>query len=294
METNSLRWFWTITVVLVLALAMVPQVDQLGSDYLDGALKRALAGFAIARGLNGVVSVAQGTEFAITPAGIGVNFAPGEILDPINDLIERFSWIMLLSSSALGVQKVLLSMSAWQGLSLGLIALGLVLLLTVWVRRGVFAAIRPYLTRIFLLLMILRFMMPMVSLANEWVYRVFLEDQYTSASDALDQAREEISALNADVLEQQARHDVEPGPDGGTQSEPGLVERARALYRSTFSRFDFEKRLEDYQQAAESISENTVGLIVVFIMQTVVFPLLFLWVLLSILKRLARPAGGKP
>ncbi len=59
-------------------------VDRSGESQLDVAFTRALIGFGIARTLNGVISVAQGTEFAGQPAGIGVNFAPGEILDPVN------------------------------------------------------------------------------------------------------------------------------------------------------------------------------------------------------------------
>jgi len=110
-------------------LSAFSTLDNTGEGYLDGAFKRALLGFAVARGLNGVISVAQGTEFSLTPAGLGVNLTPGEILDPINDLVERFSWIMLLSSSALGVQQVLLSMSAWQGLTLLLAVCGVLLIL---------------------------------------------------------------------------------------------------------------------------------------------------------------------
>ena len=102
-------------VILGSLLALIPTTDTVGAAYVDTAFKRALLGFAVARGLNGVISVAQGTEVAIQPAGVGVSFTPGEILDPVNDLVERFSWIMLLATSSLGVQKVLLSMSAWQG-----------------------------------------------------------------------------------------------------------------------------------------------------------------------------------
>ena len=92
-------------------LAVLPVADEVGAGHVDAALKRALLGYAVARGLNGAISVAQGTEGAVQPAGVGVNFAPGEILDPINDLVERFSWIMMLAASSLGVQKVLLAMS---------------------------------------------------------------------------------------------------------------------------------------------------------------------------------------
>ena len=65
--------------------------------------------FGLARALNGAISVIQGTELELHPAGVGVSFAPGQLIDPINDLVERFSWLMLASSTSLGVQKILMS-----------------------------------------------------------------------------------------------------------------------------------------------------------------------------------------
>ena len=69
--------------------------------------------FAIARTLDGVISVAQGTEVAVEPGGVGVNFALGQALDPINDLVERFSAAMLVATSSLALQNVLLRISEW-------------------------------------------------------------------------------------------------------------------------------------------------------------------------------------
>ena len=72
--------------VLLIVLAFTRVLDGIGSERAEEALQRALATYAIARALNGVISVAQGTELAIEPAGIGVVLTPGEILDPVNDL----------------------------------------------------------------------------------------------------------------------------------------------------------------------------------------------------------------
>ena len=109
----SLRWpaarwqtvLFVLLTVSAVALALLQDTDEVSQSYIDSAFKRALLAFAIARGLNGVISVAQGTEIAIQPAGVGVNFTPGEILDPINDLVERFSWIMMLATSSLEYKR---------------------------------------------------------------------------------------------------------------------------------------------------------------------------------------------
>ena len=263
-------------VLFAVVLAALPLADDTGGARVDDAFRRALVGYALARGLNGVISVAQGTEVAVQPAGVGVNFAPGEILDPINDLVERFSWIMMLAASSLGVQKVLLSMSAWQGLVLGLALAGaLVVASRVFPRLASFA---PAFGRVFLFLLLLRFMMPAIAVANDWVYRAFLERDYVEATETLERARERIGDLN----EEAAIERLEGAPEG-------IVDRARSLStdrRSTVSTSTHGSRRT--ASPSESVSESTIRLVVVFLMQTIVFPLVFLYVVLGVLRRLAR------
>jgi len=254
-------------------LAMLPVADDIGREHVDASFKRALAGFAIARGLNGVISVAQGTELAIQPAGVGVNFTPGEILDPINDLVERFSWIMLLATSSLGVQKILLSMSAWHGLLLAVLVVALLLIASHFFSKS--ARIKAALGRIFLFMLVLRFMMPVIAIANDFVYQAFLQTDYVESTQQLHIARDEIGELN-----KQIRTD--------SQAPTGIVDRAKDLYKQISERVDFEKRYENYRDAAENVSENTVSLIVVFVMQTLVFPLLFLAIVFGIIRRITR------
>ena len=89
--------------VAIVALAWAKPLDAIAETQVDAGLKRALTSFAVARVLNGIISVAQGTEIALTPGGIGANLTPGQILDPVNDLVEQFSELMLFASVAFGI-----------------------------------------------------------------------------------------------------------------------------------------------------------------------------------------------
>ncbi len=278
MSETSKRAVLTIAVAATVALALFRPMDQLGSQYIDSAFKRALVGFAIARGLNGVISVAQGTEIAIQPAGVGINFTPGQILDPVNDLVERFSWLMLLASSSLGVQKILLAMSGWVGLSILLALAGGFFLLTQWTRISAGGIVNRLATQLFLCVLLLRFLMPLVALGNEWFYQQFLAEQYQQSSEQLENVREKIGAINDEVM--QDNH-VE-------ESSGALIDKARQLYHSAVKQVDFKRRLEDYKAAVQDIAENAINLIVVFSMQTVVLPLLFLWVAAALVRRWLR------
>ncbi len=95
-----------------LALSWWGALDEAASLRTHAALQRALVTFALTRTLNGVISVAQGTELAFEPAGVGVVISAGEILDPLNDLVEQFSWLTLLAATSLGIQIMLGEMFA--------------------------------------------------------------------------------------------------------------------------------------------------------------------------------------
>ncbi len=265
-----------------------PGESAWGVSEVDTAFRRALVTYAVARGLNGVISVAQGTEVAVQPAGVGLNFAPGEILDPVNDLVERFSWIMMLASSSLGVQRILLTMSGWWVLVIVLGVSGLAWsALSFWGHRrqhlGGSSGEVPLTEatriagRLFLFLAVLRFMMPAIAMLNEQVYQTFLVDDYASASSQLQVATDTIGSIN-----EQLTH------SGESDADAGFVERARGLLDRTMARLSIDQRIDEYRVAAEAISENTIRLIVVFLMQTVVFPLVFLFVAWGVLKRISR------
>ena len=109
---RSVKQFSLVALLTLGALfSAVSIVDQQAAARYEGMFQRALVTFALARTLNGVISAVQGTELALQPAGVGLTLTPGEILDPVNDLVERFSWIMLAATVSLGVQQVLLDIS---------------------------------------------------------------------------------------------------------------------------------------------------------------------------------------
>jgi hypothetical protein len=93
----SLRQKSAIGIALVcLFIACLP-LEQAFTDQLTQMLKVTLTVYALARGLNAVISVAQGTEMSIEPMGVGLTLTPGEILDPLNDLIEQVSSVLLIA-----------------------------------------------------------------------------------------------------------------------------------------------------------------------------------------------------
>lgn len=258
---------------LTLAVAHLQLVDNVSRDYTETTLQRALVAFGIARGLNGVISVAQGTEVAIQPAGIGVNFTPGEILDPVNDLVERFSWVMLTASTSLGVQRISIEITSSLGFTvlLGVALLGA--LAALWWQAQLPGWLRRMLLASAGVLLVLRFAIPTVAIGSEVLYSLFLAQTYEESAQKLEETTGSIAQINRRTAQQATQPPAE-----------SLFESAKRLYESAAASIDIQARVEQYKQAAANVTEYAINLIVVFVVQTILFPLLFLWGVVKVMK----------
>ncbi len=276
-KAGPLKLFLFFLFITAITLNYNQTVDTSSKQYIDKAFNRALITFGLAKTLNGVISVAQGTEIAIQPAGIGINLTPGQILDPVNDLVERFSWIMLASTTSLGIQKIFLTMSVWPEFNYFLtffISLGLIVLL---LKTKKHYQLRIFILRTSILLVILRFAVPLTGLVNESIYHVFLENEYITSTESLESTAEQIGELNEN--EQFNQPDVR---------KKSVWESAKDFYNSTSEMLDISKRIEKYKQAATETTHHVVNLIIVFIFQTIIIPLGFIFIIYKLLKYIIR------
>ena len=260
-----------LLIVVVLHLGVL---DAIGVAYTEAGFKRALITYGIVRALNGVISVAQGTEVAVEPVGVGMTFTPGQILDPVNDLIERFSWIVLASGTSLGVQRVLLDLVSWVWFSaLVTIAIAGAVAVGLWPRLTN-SSVREVLLKIAVVLIIVRFSVPVIAIVSEALYTQFLEPQYTESQRKLERTTALIKSINRDAKHQRS----------GSE-EDSLLTSVKKVYESATGALDVEKHIEAFKRAAADISEYAIQLIVVFVMQTILFPLCFIWLVIQCLRK---------
>jgi hypothetical protein len=290
-------WARLGALLLIALLAATPFLDRLALREYEGLFQRALVTFALARTLNGVISAVQGTEVALQPAGVGVTLTPGEILDPVNDLVERFSWIMLGATVSLGLQDVLLDVSGWWPLRMCVGLLSLLLGWRLWRRSAAgpdhaSGSGGAWIWRVFWGVLFLRFAVPLALIANEAVYDLFLAERYAESSAAISEANQTLETLREETVGDRPNEpaaEAAGAPPAGAAEEPakpeglldalfGSVER---FGRQTAASLDWEARLERFQAGAEELLEHLIQLSVVFILQTGVLPLLFLWALLQ-------------
>ena len=256
---GATRFFAVILVALMTACAWIPRFNALANEQVDAGLKRAAATYATARLLNGIISVAQGTEIAATPAGVGVTLTPGQILDPLNDLVEDFSQVMLVAMVVFGIEKVLLTVGAsWA------ISAMLTLIAATWGLLYLWGVKPRWLTRLLLVLLVTRFAMPVSLMATDMVFEHFLASEYHASQETLKTVQSEASRL---------------GSIGGEEKH-GIWEKLKSATVDAFA--EARAKLESLKQAAENAIDRVIRLMAIFVLETIVLPILFLWALFAL------------
>ncbi|MEJ2514606.1 MAG: hypothetical protein P8080_04230 [Gammaproteobacteria bacterium] len=270
-------------VALVALAAWFAPLDDRAEASLAAGTARAFVTFATARGLNAAISVAQGTELS---GGVGVTatFSVGEVLDPLNDLVEQFADLMLAATVSFGVQQVLLSMGQHESLKLVLtLLLGAWAL---WYARG--AGTPRWLGNLVILALLARFAVPLSVLGSDQVFTHFLEDRYVASEAAMAEVSSELEAMN-DAMASPAEAPGEEG-DGGWLE--GLQDYVGDKIDSTLQWLDLRARFAELKASLGATAEHVVDLVVVFLLQTLIVPLLILWVLYSVARGLVSGAAS--
>ena len=259
-----------LTAAVLVACWLLPP-DRFAREQVTAGLQRSLTAFAAARALGAVVSVVQSVK-----VDVGISVAPGEALRPLAELTDRFAAVMLAASVAFGVQLLLLGVGGHAAVSAALTATVLAWAALRW--RSLATADGPasargqgalrWLGPLFVGLLIARFAVPVSALANEAAYHAVMAGEYQSALASLDGSREAVAGAAPAAAE-------------------GFTDRLRQWADRVKSA---PAAIEAVLQSATDWARQIVKLMAVFVLQTAVLPLAFLW----IFWRLARALVGAP
>ena len=268
------RLFWTAVMLLAVAGALTGHIDRASEEQAENALTNALVTFAVARTLNGVISVAQGTEIALEPGGVGVVLSAGEILDPVNDLIERFSAVMLIAASSLGLQALLLNITSWWGVTAFLLAAAAGFLVVIWAPRSAAANYAEPVLRVFLILLFVRFAVPVLIVGTTVISDAFLAPEQEAATAILRDTTADIERISDEAQVTSAE-------------EQSLMDRLGEMIDESLESIRVGDRMQELKESASNAAEHIVSLIAIFVLQTILLPLLFLWLFMAGLKGIA-------
>ncbi len=261
-------------------------IDEQSTTYVDDAFERALITFGLARATNAVISLMQGTELDIQPWGVGVTLSIGEVLDPVNDMVERFSWVMMVSLMSLGIQKFLIEISPWLSVQL-LLACGVILIgAGAWPFRHVKYNLSMLGRRIVFVALVVRFCIPCVAYINNQVYDYFLDHKYLVAKAEVEVGNRELrelSTLSAQVEGVKAQE--------AKREEEGFFAKSKELLGQVKESLDIEQWQRVMEEKFEAVKDKSsrmvrsfLELMTVFFLNTILLPIGFLWGLVRLLR----------
>lgn len=262
MTSLQRRSFYLIMLVLLI-LAYLP-LTSFAAPQLNEMLKVTLTVYALARGLNALISMVQGTELAIEPMGVGLTLTPGQILDPLNDLIEQVSLILLMASASIGIQKILLSagdINVFRGL---LVLLILTTFAVIFAGRSTLR-VQKNLLRWVIILSLLRLVVPVTALVANHMQN-WLDPDRQQAVTVLDSTQKTLTEFQQTDLQDD-----------------------RKWYQGIKESLDMRSKIQVIQSKAEQGVDAAIYLLAEFILIMVLLPLLFLylgWRLLLLISQL--------
>ena len=248
----AMRLLLFAAIAAVVMLVVAPQADARGESYLNMTFARTLAALAATRGLDSAISLAQSSEVSFS-FGPGGSLGIGQVLDPVNDLVEQYGALLLTSTTALGIQRL--------GMQIGK-TLGLWLFLPALLSLGVAAAcggrsrqsLMGWGRRLFGLALFARLALPAAGWIDSWVASRFLESGYQEAAAVVTATTERIEQVEADDTSRPWYERYNP--------VDAIGDRAQKLY-----------------EALAAVGESIVNLAIYFTISTIVLPLGTLWLL---------------
>lgn len=252
----------------------LPVLDTMTDTYFREAITKAATAYATCRVINASVSIVKDSSLQLEPAGVGISLAVGQALDPIDDMTERLSDVLVTAITSLGVQKLAYEISvsfAPPILSIFLFAISIL----IWFENERLTSLQKTITRLILLVIIARFFLPISSVADDYLHKHFFDDQISDANKKLAVGSAELNKLKDFSL---------PDIDGVL----GTIENSASFLKQKTT--EFKNALVATVTNAGDIIDNLLKLtflyVGVFLIQVVILPLLSFWFLVKIVNAL--------
>ena len=263
-KQNWNKLFIFLFSALAVTLAFTFVFDNKGKELIDDSFSQAVIVFGSAKALNAVISLAQGTEIDLPFLTIAV----GQILDPINDLIEQFSLVMLASMTSLGIQKILMNFVTSGLYNILLITFILILNLWLFIRFNKDEKFRLLFFKVTIILIFLRFAVPSMSYVNDVAYNSMVKPEYN------------IEQLNKSIIGVKDKVTDVMNNTTQKQEEKSILTKFAERLDSQY----YSQKVDAYKKAVEHSSEFIVALIIAFVFQTIFLPIIFLFSLYHLIR----------
>ncbi len=245
--------------------------------YINETTKRTLEIFTILRGLNSAISTIKDSRTNVNvnaePGGIGASggesLAGGEAFQPYEDLIEEASTVMLISSVSLGIQKIFIELGDWLGFKIFLgVSLILIFMGMLLPRIGTVDFMR-FGIDILIFSFIIKIGFPLTLCTVKIVSDKFLTSEYQHAFCMVQDIKAGIAG-SSDNSDQKEKHS-------------GIIASITRAFNN------IKGKIETFKDIAFRAVDYIISLIIVITIQSIVLPILFLYLLIKVVKGLFHP-----
>jgi hypothetical protein len=178
-----------LAVMFLILICWFGFIDQYAEEYINASIATSLVSFGIAKGFNATVSVLSTITLQAPFVG---SIQIGELLDPLNDLVEDFSTIMKYSISSLLIQKLIVEILQTIHFKIFLTLSGLAFIAT----KYMFKERRVFTYKVFVFALACKFSIALVAIATSFVDSAFLNESIEKENSVLNTFPVSASKLN--------------------------------------------------------------------------------------------------
>jgi len=263
---NKKRFFLLASIMTLVLISWTGILDRFSYGYLDGSFGNASALYILTRSINGVVSMLQTTTVGIGVASISV----GELLDPINDIVERFSDLIVIAIGSIVTQKILLTVISSLFFKVLLTISGLVLIASIYIKEAPFIQV---LSRGFIFLVFLRLSLSLMVLLSYTVDKYYLDEQIRYNKVQVGGLHDDLKKVQKDTSED---NNITSESNGIIDGMSNTISGITSLFKSA--------NVATIKAKLDKKVDNILDLLILIAIQTLLLPILFMYLLVKAFK----------
>jgi len=261
----------TVAILLLFSSGLrIPFLDKTTDVYFREAISKAGIAYATCRVINASVSIIKDSNLQLEPAGVGTSLAIGQALDPIDDMTERLSDVLVTAIASLGIQKLIYEMSVSlvpPVLSILLVILSVLL----WFKNQRIRYLQKFIIRFSVIIIIARFCLPVSSVANEFIHQHFFAVQISEARENL-----ALSTADLDKLKEYSLPEVDGILNTISKSSSFLKQKSMELKNALVT------TVSNMGDIVENLLTLTFLYVGIFLIQVIILPLTVFWIFVKV------------
>lgn len=268
-------------VLLLLSLYGKDPLIKEAKNYTDNVIKKTLTAYVVIRGINAGVSVIKESEINLPI----VSIAAGQVLDPIDDITERTSFILMIAFISLGIQEIFLEF--FPNLFLYFLGILLIILGILYILK---IKIPKFLLSLTLAFLIIRFFIPILMISTEIVYNNYIKPAINEKVTYLNDWNKKLELK--ENLETSQINQINKETEKKENIFSYFKEKIKSFKTSICKKIDnvenkikkIKKLTNEIKEKSDKIVESILYLALYFVFQTIIIPISILWITLWSIK----------